>query len=394
MRVCVSGSPWIVDEEEPQPLPNLDYKIMQGNSLLERFDDIDLSRLVSADETDADNFMITEQRQLGFGEGLARIEQPQLTLTVFDSASKAELQKLIEIYFDPEEHERKTGEKFDKAELKIQINNMVDGKIHAHIFAERKRLEAEVKKYEKKWIDAGYSDFSLLSQNSKEFKAYLAFKRQYERAGETEQRLIELQETTDRPYFLWHLWFKDIFDNKGFDIFIGNPPYIQLQKLGVEATEYEKAGFQTFARTGDIYCLFYELGQKLLKPKGILCFITSNKWMRAGYGESTRKFFSEETNPILLIDFAGQKIFESATVDTNILLFSNEKNQQKTLACVAKEKVLNNLSLFVRQNAKVSGFTTSDSWVVLVMHPVNQAARLRVARRFSKCSSSNAFGVL
>ncbi|MFS9599438.1 hypothetical protein, partial [Klebsiella variicola] len=78
----------------------------------------------------------------------------------FDSATKEELQKLIEIYFDPEEHESKTGEKFDKAALKNQINDMVEGKIHAHIFAEKKRLEAEVRKYEKKWIDAGFSDFN------------------------------------------------------------------------------------------------------------------------------------------------------------------------------------------------------------------------------------------
>ncbi|HEV7646111.1 MAG TPA: SNF2-related protein [Pyrinomonadaceae bacterium] len=145
----------VVNEEEPTPLPNLDYKIMQGNSLLERFDDIDLSRLVSADEQDeAENLMIIEQRQLGFDEGHARLEQPQFTVTVFDAATKEGLQKLIEIYFDPEEHQRKTGEKHEKSDLKTQINNIVEGKVHAHIFTEKNRLEAEVRKYEKKWVDA------------------------------------------------------------------------------------------------------------------------------------------------------------------------------------------------------------------------------------------------
>lgn len=133
-------------------------------------------------------------------------------------------------------------------------------------------------------------------------------------------------------------------DGAGFDIVIGNPPYVQLQKNGgTLAKQFEKAGYKTFARTGDIYSLFYEKGVELLKPKGNLCFITSNKWMRAGYGESTRQFFAENTNPVLLIDFAGQKIFDSATVDTNILLLSKEKNRQKTLACIVKEKALNNL---------------------------------------------------
>ncbi len=115
-----------------------------------------------------------------------------------------------------------------------------------------------------------------------------------------------------------------------FDIVIGNPPYIQLQNNGGELAKlYADCGYKTFARTGDIYCLFYERGQQLLKDGGHLCYITSNKWMRAGYGEKTRDFFAKSTNPQLLIDFAGVKIFESATVDTNILLFSKSANQHK-----------------------------------------------------------------
>ena len=109
---------------------------------------------------------------------------------------------------------------------------------------------------------------------------------------------------------------------EGFDIVIGNPPYIQLQNNNGELAKlYKEGNFSTFASTGDIYCLFYECGWRLLKENGHLCYITSNKWMRAGYGEKTREFFANKTNPMLLIDFAGVKIFESATVDTNILLF-------------------------------------------------------------------------
>ena len=86
--------------------------------------------------------------------------------------------------------------------------------------------------------------------------------------------------------------------NDGFDIVIGNPPYIQLQNNGGELAKlYEPCGYKTFAKTGDIYCLFYERGYQLLKPNGHLCYITSNKWMRAGYGEKTRDFFAKNTNP-------------------------------------------------------------------------------------------------
>lgn len=170
--------------------------------------------------------------------------------------------------------------------------------------------------------------------------------------------------------FEWRFEFPEVLDNEGnyigFDVIIGNPPYIQLQKDGGKlAKQYEAFGFETFQRTGDIYSLFYEKGYEVLKPKGHLIFITSNKWMRAGYGTSTRRFLTEKTNPILLIDFTGHKVFDSATVDTNILLFSKEENKQNTLACIVKEMVLNNLSVFVRQNGSYSKFKSDESWIVL-----------------------------
>ena len=141
-----------------------------------------------------------------------------------------------------------------------------------------------------------------------------------------------------------------------FDIVIGNPPYIQLQNNGGELAKlYEDSGYSCFARTGDIYCLFYEQGWQLLKKNGLLCFITSNKWMRAGYGEKTRKFFATNTNPMLLIDFAGVKVFESATVDTNILLFSKSFNRHKTVCAVTNKQNkdgVKNLSDFVQSKGR------------------------------------------
>ncbi|WP_279010963.1 Eco57I restriction-modification methylase domain-containing protein, partial [Synergistes jonesii] len=179
------------------------------------------------------------------------------------------------------------------------------------------------------------------------------------------------------PFFdpEWMFGVKD-----GFDIVIGNPPYIQLQNNGGELGEkYEPHNFETFVRTGDIYSLFYEKGGQLLKQGGHLCFITSNKWMRAGYGEKTRKFLFEKTNPLQLIDFAGVKIFESATVDTNILLFEKAANKNNTLCCVTKnmtKRGLTNLSLFVQQHAFACPFTTSDSWVIL--SPIEQSIKRKI----------------
>lgn len=146
-------------------------------------------------------------------------------------------------------------------------------------------------------------------------------------------------------------WMFGVSD--GFDIVIGNPPYIQLQNDGGKLAKlYADCNYKTFARTGDIYCLFYERGHQLLKPNGYLCYITSNKWMRAGYGEKTRDFFAKNTNPMLLIDFAGVKIFESATVDTNILLFAKAPNEHKTWCAVTNKQnkdSVKNLSDSARQ---------------------------------------------
>ena len=166
----------------------------------------------------------------------------------------------------------------------------------------------------------------------------------------------------------------------GFDIVIGNPPYIQLQNNGGELAKlYERCGYSTFARTGDIYCLFYERGWQLLKNNGHLCYITSNKWMRAGYGEKTREFFATKTNPALLIDFAGVKIFESATVDTNILLFAKASNQHKTVCAVTNKQnkdSIKNLSDFVQQQNNICDFKSSDSWVIL--SPIEQSIKRKI----------------
>ena len=166
----------------------------------------------------------------------------------------------------------------------------------------------------------------------------------------------------------------------GFDIVIGNPPYIQLQLNGGELGKmYEDSGFQSFTSTGDIYCLFYERGHQLLKADGHLCYITSNKWMRAAYGEKLRTFLASKTNPLLLIDFAGVKVFESATVDTNILLFEKAKNAHHTI-CAATSKQnrdsLKNLSVFVQQQGTFCDFSGGDSWVIL--SPIEQSIKKKI----------------
>ncbi len=167
--------------------------------------------------------------------------------------------------------------------------------------------------------------------------------------------------------FDFRLYFSEVWHEKnGFDVVIGNPPYVQIQKFSgkQEQKDWEKQKYKTFAKTGDIYCLFYEKGGKLLKNRGILTFITSNKWMRANYGKKMRKYFAQEVNPLKLYDFDGHHIFESATVDTNILLFEKSANDNRTPACVINESFTKytNLALFFHENHIVLEDLFEDSW--------------------------------
>ena len=112
-----------------------------------------------------------------------------------------------------------------------------------------------------------------------------------------------------------------------FDVVIGNPPYIPLQKNGGKLRKlYEEAGYVTFDSMGDIYQLFYEKGVHLLKQDtGHACFISSNQWMRVDSGEVLRKFI-ESQNPIRLLNL-GAGVFENVTVNTSILLVNRSTNQ-------------------------------------------------------------------
>ena len=125
----------------------------------------------------------------------------------------------------------------------------------------------------------------------------------------------------------------------GFDVVIGNPPYIRLQKNGGELGKlYQDAGYVTFARTGDIYQLFYEKGCQLLRPAhGLLVYITSNSWLKAEYGKALRRYFSERHTPLRLLEM-GKDVFANAIVDTSVLLL-REGSSNATCDAVDMDKL-------------------------------------------------------
>lgn len=138
--------------------------------------------------------------------------------------------------------------------------------------------------------------------------------------------------------FEWRFEFPEILDDdgnfQGFDLIIGNPPYIRQEEIKELKPNLAK-NYKVYKGTSDIYTYFYELGFNILKSNGVLSFITSNKYTRAGYGEALREFLLKNVSILDYIDLNGIKVFDSATVDTSILSFEKLKSKDSSFRYLA-----------------------------------------------------------
>jgi adenine-specific DNA-methyltransferase len=270
----------VVDEQEPQPLPNLDFKIICANTL------IPLGKLNGLD------------------------------MDAKASIAVKELEKIRHDFFDVSSEE--------KLKLERQFKKVQTDLLSLRELATKDNFEFYTKLYE-------FSPFDYESAPCSWFDA------------------------------AWMFGVKD-----GFDIVIGNPPYLGISKLSYKK-ELNKIGYQTFESTGDLYSVFYERGNQLLKEKGILTFITSRQWINASYGKSLRQYFVEKSNPLQLIDFGKAKIFEAATVFVNILMFENAVNKKELKACQLQEdfKVENNdLGEYFDSHCSILNNLTESVWKI------------------------------
>ena len=127
--------------------------------------------------------------------------------------------------------------------------------------------------------------------------------------------------------FDWQKEFPQVFAKGGFDVVIGNPPYVQLQSMGAMSDVYAQCGYETYNKSGDIYCLFTERGYNLLKEGGVQSFIMPNKWMLVAYGKELRKFMAK-TNLQQIINFGDVQFFEGAA--TIVCIFVTKKGGTQT----------------------------------------------------------------
>ena len=326
------------DYKELETLPNIDINIKCGNSLVHRFDLTDSIKSVLKET----GISISQYRN-----AVSKYKNAQ------DKAEKWELDSMI-------------------AEIKSKLTTEIGAKDPKKLRLNKRRAEL-----------VNLLAPQLFEMSKKEQKDW------QKRVDAVKREIAELESyfeeiNSNKIYlgaFEWRIEFPEVLDADGnfigFDCVIGNPPYIQLQSMGTDADVLERMKYKTYVRTGDIYCLFYEQGMNLLKPNGCLCYITSNKWMKAGYGKELRQYFVTETNPVLLIDFAGVKVFDTATVDVNILMLQKTINVQRTFACITQGiNGLQNLSVFVQQNGSECDFSSADSWVIL--SPIEQSIKRKM----------------
>lgn len=175
--------------------------------------------------------------------------------------------------------------------------------------------------------------------------------------------------------FEWRFEFPEILDDdgnfKGFDLIISNPPYIRQEELK-ELKPHLAKNYKVYKGTSDIYTYFYELGFNVLKDRGgVLSYITSNKYTRAGYGGALREFLLKNVKFLEYTDLNGIKVFDSATVDTSILCFEKSKskdNKFKYLAlsneilktCAYNIGLYKDFAEFSQNSLSKESFTFSD----------------------------------
>ena len=186
------------------------------------------------------------------------------------------------------------------------------------------------------------------------------------------EKKVEEYENGDlyRNSFEWRFEFPEVLDNDGFflgfDVVIGNPPYIALQKMKQEQKVLSTQGYFTYSKLSDIYCLFYEKGIQILKPQGLLTYITSNSWLRTQYGELLRIYLTRNANPQILVNIEDAQVFDEATVESNILTLIKADYSHSLKATALKEDYNPDISLsdYFDRNALTIAELPESGWVI------------------------------
>ena len=309
----------VVDEDDYtsiDALPNLDYKIMQGNSLIEEYEGVKLfdEAFIEEEPDNSNQIQRLKQEESDISrEYIALSQQNKLSQDqkkTFDQRLR-KIQKRVKDLQIPVHKEEAPG-LFDLiSESRKKANQLED--LHQRFFdisspGEKRRLRDEITRIEWELIEA-----TLAEQDKADALAKLA---EYKTSGE-------------RPWFLWKLNFSEVFKQKGgFDIVIGNPPYMIIQTLAKASPELVDTYKERYiSATGkfDIYCLFAERALEIASASGIANYIMPSKWIGSAFGKGLRKIVSTQRSLLRLISFGSYQVFNASTY-SSLVSFSKETN--------------------------------------------------------------------
>ncbi|MDD2735202.1 MAG: TaqI-like C-terminal specificity domain-containing protein [Desulfuromonadaceae bacterium] len=312
----------VVDEDDYHtinPLPNLDYKIMQGNSLFEEYEGIKLfdDRLIKTDYSEnMQNIEMADKR-------LAKLQKEYLELHKKGHLNQAEKKRL------------KTEIKKQTALITSLHEESAAESDHVGLFhfgSDAFKTADELKLLHKRIFDVSQKSVKDGLRKQIEALEWRLIDETLKEQGKLDalERIQSLKKSSHKPFFIWKLHFSEVFlDKGGFDLVIANPPYVRHEAIKAIKPGLAKEFGSFYCGTADLYTYFYKKGLDLLKPAGHLCFIAPNKFMRAGYGKNTRVLLGCESTPKVVIDFGDLPIFDATTYPSILLLEKRQPTLKK-----------------------------------------------------------------
>ncbi len=383
----------VVEEDKPIPLPNLEHKIMQGNSLISQYEGIELFDAGFLEETERH----LDKKSI-INEEIQSIQSQIFDLQKsggLDLQSKSELDsKLIKL--------NKKKNRLDKKYENTSETQDLFNDQEAYELAQKKikLLQNKAASFFSLDSKAAKEDLKLDIDNLKWDLIELTLQEK----GEAEKLTKVKQQRKDRikPFFIWKLEFSEVFSkNNGFDIVIGNPPYLRNQGIDEDIRDTYKSIYESATGSYDLYVLFVEKGLKLLSDNGLLNYIMPNKWVNSDYGKGLRAISNENIKK--LISFEEYQVFNASTY-TSLVWFDKSKNSEFNYIGLERDLITNDeLSLFLK-NLSNKDFAIienetlgSNAWVLTnkkvknILDKLNQQ-KLRVSDVFSKIFQGIATG--
>lgn len=276
-----------VENGEIEPLPNLDFKLMQGNSLISSFAGIDFSM----NSENEDNLFDFDERY-------------KQLINEFEEL-KSQYQN------EPDVHKKR------------KLRDEIDAKL-LEIFEEK--LKQHYPQF--KEIESKYGGRKEIIESEK--------KKLFKKIGidldQAEQDLIAYTEgRKQKDFFLWDVYFAEVFAEKGgFDIAIGNPPYVLLQEKVRNdlQLEYFRKSYNVASYKVDLYHLFYEKSITIMNQRGVLSFISPSNFLSNNYTNSLRRFLLSRTELIRIINI-DSKVFEAEVNNAVIICQVNSDKNKK-----------------------------------------------------------------